>query len=1066
MAGLTVAPSAAETLPADQEYLVRVWRTDDGLPMNSVTCVAQTPDGYLWAGTLHGGLARFNGVRFETFSPATTPAFHDIELHRLLVDSQGALWVGLVSGAILSLRDGVFTFERSALRLPEEWLEEEIVSGPSGTYLSSFGGAVFHCRPDGQGSNRWTTVWPAGASQLSRFSADGRGRIWCAIGNGSIMRLEGETFCELPSAATNESSSVYDLEMDSEKRLWAATKNGAAYWDEDAGCFVCVKGLEGRKRESAFQVLAGSDGGVWFRFALELRKWKDGIWQTSAALPERLKKPSTGVPLLLDDGEGGVWCAQKEQGLWHFRADGTVYRLSQEDGLPNALVMCLFRDREGSIWVGLENGGLARVRRRLFRAVVPQGEGAESVIYSLAEDRAGTIWLGGARHALWRLADGQCEAIPLPSEAYALNTVVASGPEARVWVGMIFGGVWKHSDSGGFDKKFNHQAFKGAVRVMLLDSGGALWLGNEFGLFRWKEEQLQHFAQADGLGGLNTRVRVETSRGVSFENPYTRSPFVNALAEDAEGALWIGVAHGELWRLKEGVFTAYRPEWSKAWMRFWALLPDGDGGLWIGTLGGGLLYFREGRFSRVTQADGLLDDNVSQILDDRLGYLWIGTSRGIMRLSKAEIQDFFHGRAAGVTGLSYGKSEGMPAAQCSSGFQPACLRDRAGRLWFATGAGAAVVQPEHVRVNPLAPPVTIEDAFVDGVRQELNSLKSRAVRASGQTELVISPGKHHLEFRFAGLCLTAPEKARFRWLLEGVEQRWVDGGGSRSASYSLLPPGRYVFRVKACNEDGIWNEQGAELAILIRPFFWQTWWFKIIVPLSLMSVACGLAILALRRRNRLQLERFENQHAMERERARIAQDLHDDLGASLTQIAWLGEAVSRDGTAADDGRALLGQITAKSREMVRAIDEIVWAVNPRNDTLENLVIYVCQFAEEFFRDTETRCRIDVVEPVPVCSLTADRRHNLFLVLKEALHNVGKHASATEVWVSCKAEEGSAHFAVEDNGRGFDLAGKATGDGLLNMRQRASRVGAKLHVRSAPGRGTCVTVNFPLEPDKS
>jgi signal transduction histidine kinase len=234
------------------------------------------------------------------------------------------------------------------------------------------------------------------------------------------------------------------------------------------------------------------------------------------------------------------------------------------------------------------------------------------------------------------------------------------------------------------------------------------------------------------------------------------------------------------------------------------------------------------------------------------------------------------------------------------------------------------------------------------------------------------------------------------------------------------------------------------------------------VPLLATGLSVGLVLVSLRRRHRLQLERFEHQHAMERERARIAQDLHDDLGASLTQISWLGEAVSRENMPAQEGRNLLRLITAKSRDMVRSIDEIVWAVNPKNDTLENLVIYVCQFAEEFFRGAETRCRIEVIEPIPAYPLAADMRHNLFLVLKEALHNVAKHAGAAEVWMRCKVETGVAQFVVDDNGRGFDPAAVAAGDGLSNMRVRASQVGVALDIQTRAGSGTCVTVRFPLK----
>ena len=205
----------------------------------------------------------------------------------------------------------------------------------------------------------------------------------------------------------------------------------------------------------------------------------------------------------------------------------------------------------------------------------------------------------------------------------------------------------------------------------------------------------------------------------------------------------------------------------------------------------------------------------------------------------------------------------------------------------------------------------------------------------------------------------------------------------------------------------------AAIKFTVEPYFWQTWWFKIGSPLLGFGLVGGIVLWILRRRQQLQLQRLEHarartqerleyQQAMERERSRIAQDLHDDLGATLTQVAWLGELASGEATQGAERQSLVTQITTHSRDMVRAIDEIVWAVNPKNDSLDHLVTYICEFAEQFFRDTPTRCRVDVQELLPPCSLPSDVRHNLFLAVKEALHNVAKHASASQVWVRVKA----------------------------------------------------------------
>jgi len=268
-------------------------------------------------------------------------------------------------------------------------------------------------------------------------------------------------------------------------------------------------------------------------------------------------------------------------------------------------------------------------------------------------------------------------------------------------------------------------------------------------------------------------------------------------------------------------------------------------------------------------------------------------------------------------------------------------------------------------------------------------------------------------------------------------------------------------------------------AFTILPHFWQTRTFQFGAPVVGAALTSLLIAAVLRRRHRAQMERLDQQRLLEQERtrlaqerllhqrelesqrARIAQDLHDDLGASLSQMAWLSESTGHSAAISAESRGLFSQITERSREMVRAIDEIVWTLNPRNDSLDQLATYVCQAAEQFFRYTPTRCRFEVADPLPGQVLKSDIRHHLFLLLKEAMQNVAKHAAAAEVWVRIQVRDGHAVFEVEDDGRGFSPGTPATGDGLENMKRRAAAMRATVDVRAAPGHGTRVRVELPL-----
>ncbi|MDB6021154.1 MAG: hypothetical protein JWQ04_1011, partial [Pedosphaera sp.] len=422
--------------------------------------------------------------------------------------------------------------------------------------------------------------------------------------------------------------------------------------------------------------------------------------------------------------------------------------------------------------------------------------------------------------------------------------------------------------------------------------------------------------------------------------------------------------------------------------------------------------------------------------------------------------------AKSVFCFTYGKADGLSTLECSGGFQPSGCQTPDGRLWFPTSKGLAVVDPANVKINPLPPPTIIEDVTMD---DQTTSLPPAGASAAAY-RLEIPPGKQRFEFRYTGLSLVAPEKDRFQYQLEGLESDWVMAGTRRVAYYSYLKPGDYTFRVKACNNDGVWDQMGATLSIRILPHFWQTWWFSAGMILAGGGSVGGVARYLTRRRLRQKMEKLERQRAIEKERARIAKDIHDDLGASLTRITLLSQSGRMDHEDPHQAAADLDQIYSTARELTRAMDEIVWAVSPQHDTLDSLVTYLGKFAQDFLSVAGVRCRLDVPIELPTWPLTAEVRHNLFLAFKEVLHNVLKHASATEVRISLTLAKSGFSLTVNDNGKGFDPArvGAASpeqaseqvlrlsnGNGLTNVKKRLEEISGAFELRSAPGEGTHV-----------
>jgi signal transduction histidine kinase len=369
----------------------------------------------------------------------------------------------------------------------------------------------------------------------------------------------------------------------------------------------------------------------------------------------------------------------------------------------------------------------------------------------------------------------------------------------------------------------------------------------------------------------------------------------------------------------------------------------------------------------------------------------------------------------------------------------------------------ALIDPEKLRLNTNPPPVVIESVLIDGIEMRTNLLRSDWLQA-----LVLPADKEGLEIHYASLNLGAPERARFRYRLEGHESVWIEAGNSRVAHYSKLPPRKYRFQVTACNEDGMWNPTGSRISIEALPPFWRTWWFLSGVGVGLLASVVGAVHYVSTQRLQRQLERMRQKEALERDRARIARDLHDQLGASLTQISLLGEMAESDRDLPDEITQHARQIVQTSRETTGVLDEIVWAVNPSNDTLDGLITYACKYAQDYLSVAGVRYRLDVPAALPTHPIAPEVRHNVFLAFKEAVTNVVRHAKASAVWIRLHLNPATFTLEIEDDGRGLaGIAGREGRNGLRNMRRRMEDIGGAFSITPGPERGAIVRLTAPV-----
>jgi signal transduction histidine kinase len=537
---------------------------------------------------------------------------------------------------------------------------------------------------------------------------------------------------------------------------------------------------------------------------------------------------------------------------------------------------------------------------------------------------------------------------------------------------------------------------------------------------------------------------------------------ITGIVPEANGALWVGTEGDGLYRVdgSTGLHGQKLRGLPSGWIR--TLYLDAQNTLWIGTAGG-LSRLHDGEIVTFTTREGLPDNTISQILEDGNGSLWLGGNRGIVRVKKSDLEDLATHKILAVYPQIYGRADGMLSEECSSGFFPAGLKTKAGSLWFSTLKGIVVADPRRVLSVP-APVVALEQTLVDGVPVPM--------RKTGNTveQLRIAPGKHTLEFHYTGLSFDAPERVRFRYRMEKLDPDWTEAGTRREALYNFVPPGTYNFRIIACNGDGVWNETGTGLTLTVLSHFWQTWWFLGGAALGTVVTGFGGTRMVVRRRLQQRLRRLEQDRMLEQERTRIAQDLHDIMGARLCRISFLSEHVRRSETVPGELREQIGSLSDDSREVLRSLDEIVWAVNPEKDTLEHLVSYIAQYAQDYFRKTGIELDLEIPSRLSIQPLTSQSRHHLFLAVHEALTNILKHSGATHTKVTMTCHDADFEIAVWDNGTGFDpLSGDFNsansaagfGNGFGNMRRRLSELGGRFQVESKPGGGTTVRFAFPL-----
>ena len=1003
-----------------------------GLVGGEVHCIVQDSFGYLWFGT-ESGLNRYDGTGFTVYrhEPRNSSSIVDAKVQSLWEDTQGILWVGTWNG--------LERFNRASDTFTHFLPDPE---APPGDWSN----VIYDIREDRSG-----TLWLAGKG-LKSFDR--------STGMVTLIRHDDGTVADL---VQNNVDAVYE---DAAGELWLGTAGALERFDRSTGKYTQYwvddnirKGMPPDFFGFHWiqKIYEDRTGVLWLctnrgPVAFNRKTGKFRAYHINRARPDSSSAHS--VSSILEDDSGVLWIGTWGAGLMTYDpgADDFVSVPLHPSIGPSQGVCALYKDRAGTLWIGTNGDGVLKLEKKqkrftAFRHDPPDfAEALDPIpavtsslqhndVRFLYEGERGIVAIGTASgldqfdrkkgvFAHWASWDWP----------YSITGILRSRFVPVIWTGTEGDGFSKIQERPYRRTTFSTReaGLGGSACSLFEDRRGVIWM----------------LVSDAGVCQIDPKTEKFKNLGIGQSQPFVSARMIVEDSVDATEngwVLWIGTGDG-LWKYdaRSDAFSRFghdpKDPTSLASNAVTTVFRDSHGTIWVGTDRGlSRLDSRTGTFETFAQANGLPDRVVLGILEDDQDRLWVSTPKSISK---------FGTRTRYCT--SYSMGDVLPDVRFSAG---CCLRMPDGEMYFGGLGGFVVFHPDSIRDNPYVPPIAITgfNKFDKPAALDSTILVKKVIELS-HTENIFS-------FEFVALNFVHPERNQYAYTLDGHDSTWTYCGNAQYARYVNVEPGEYTFRVKGSNDDGLWNEEGASIAVIISPPLWARRSVQGFALVALLAAVGALIRYVEKRKLMRKIEQLEHETALERERARISRDMHDEVGSSLSEIVILSQLAKRK---PQEAGSHVEEISERASGLIDSVSEIVWAMNPDNDALDNLVAHIRYYGVRYLGLAEIPCRFhapETVRPIPVPS---EKRRNVFLVVKEALHNIVKHSGDTEVSITVTCEAGGVNLRIEDNGCGFvvnELLG--TGNGLTSMMRRIDEIGGTLDVKSEPGSGAKISFAVPL-----
>jgi ligand-binding sensor domain-containing protein/two-component sensor histidine kinase len=1023
-----------------QEYVFRQIRIEHGLSQSTVYCIIQDKKGFLWFGTANG-LNRYDGYNFQIFSndPLDTNSLSDNGIVSLCEDNEGFIWIGTVEGVLNRFNRKTGTFKRfyitENLNVNEKPNEKYFdfplpFSRNSDRSITSIA--------EGPSDNLWIGTWGKGLIKFNKknFKTESfsyhspnsnnfnsnrvkaivvdQNTVWVGtIGAGlyKISRFEqnylfgNHTFSKSNSKSISDNQ-IVSLYKDRLGDLWIGTYNGGLN-------YLSKKNQALHPKNSEF---------VRYQNQASDSKSLSGNFVTS----------------IIEDNRGNIWVGTFGGGINKLDLHTKTFtRFVHDPNITNSIskndILSMYEDQSGIIWIGSHLGkGLNKLERTTekFKQVnksFNNNNGLnDDVVWALYEDENSELWIGTYKGGLnkWDRKKSTFTYFKNNTEFNHIR-VIREDENGNLLIGTYSGGLFVFNKNFGIINNYKNNSADslslGAdqVQSILIDSNNEIWIGT-FG------------------GGLNKiRKNKSSYSNVSFikylnnpQDPFSLSDNrIYTIFEDKDKILWIGTFGGGLNKFDRNTehFISYKnivgDETSLSDNRIMSIYEDSKGMLWIGTYGGGLLKFnkRTEKFTRYNKKNRLNSSVVYGILDDNSGNIWMSTDNGLFKMN-IETENI----------TQYDLHDGLQSLEFSGG---AYFKSKSGEMFFGGINGLNHFFPNSVKDNYFIPQVVISSIRI------FNKL----IKGDSDT-IDVQYNENLISIEFAALDFTNPPDNQYAYYLEGFDESWhyVDSR-RRIANYTNLSPGEYIFYIRGSNNDGVWNNIGTKLFIIIAPPFWQTWWF---ITLFVMAVAFIIYYLSTMR--------FRNLLTIEKIKSKLSADLHDNIGSGLTEISILSELASSElKSMSESSSAKLKSISDKARTLIDNMSDIVWMVNPQRDSLYHLILRLKDTYSDIFHSLGISFGTINLEKFAAIKLPMDYKQNLFLIFKEAVNNSIKHSKCKKITLEANLNKDFLELSLTDDGIGMDLEKIKYGNGILNMKSRARVLNGDLQIISLPQRTTII-----------